>query len=101
MVKHIVSWQLKSTFSESEKQEKLLLMKNSLEELPKKISFIRTLEVGINDPQIDPNNHDICLIVTFESAHDLEKYQNHPEHLKVKELVKSLAQSRACVDYNF
>ncbi|HOK98348.1 MAG TPA: Dabb family protein [Bacteroidales bacterium] len=101
MVRHVVCWQLKPNFSTDEKLEKLQLMKDALLNLQKKISVIRQLEVGINDPSIDPNNYDICLIVSFDTADDLQHYQNHPEHLTVKELVKSIAHNRACVDYNF
>jgi len=101
MVKHVVCWQLKPDFSPVEKQEKLQLMSKALLDLKGKIPVIRAIEVGINDLAIDPNNFDICLIVTFDSAEDLQLYQQHPEHLLVKDLVKALAYSRACVDYNF
>ncbi|MGC8824822.1 MAG: Dabb family protein [Bacteroidales bacterium] len=101
MVKHVVCWQLKTDFTPDEKAQKLQLMKNALEQLQEKIPVIRQLEVGLNDPNIDPHNYDICFIVTFDSADDLQHYQNHPEHVIVKDLIKSLAQTRACVDYNF
>lgn len=101
MVKHVVCWQLKSNFTPDEKAKKLQLMKNELEQLQEKIPVIRQLEVGLNDPSIDPKNYDICLIVTFDTAVDLQHYQNHPDHVSVKELIKSLVQTRACVDYNF
>jgi len=101
MVKHVVCWQLKSDFLPAEKREKIQVMKSALLGLQERIPVVRQLEVGVNDSSIDPNNFDLCLIVTFDSAEDLQLYQHHPEHLAVKELVKSLVQSRACVDYNF
>ncbi len=101
MVKHVVCWRLKSNFSSAEKEEKLKKMQEALKALKNKIPFIVTLEVGINIPEVSTENYDIVLIVEVNSIDELNSYQQHPEHLKVKSLVQELTQSRACVDFYF
>ena len=57
------------------------------------------METGIN---INPNNeYDAILISEFETMEDLEKYKNHPEHLKVSSLCKEIRVDRQAIDYEF
>lgn len=45
------------------------------------------------------NEYDAILISEFESMEDLETYKNHPEHIKVSNLCKSIRIDRQAIDY--
>ena len=67
--------------------------------MPLKIGEINALEVGIN--YLDSSAaYDICLYSEFKDQNDLKIYQEHPEHLKVKDYIVSVVTDRAVVDYN-
>ncbi len=100
MVRHIVTWTIKEANGQS-KQENIELLANQLKALKTFIPQIVYLEVGINSSKAPQNNFDIVLISDFASFEDLDIYQEHPEHLKVVELVKSIRVDRACVDYEY
>jgi hypothetical protein len=101
MVKHIVCWKIKDIAENRSKHENILLLKEKLIALMDLVSVIKSLEVGINDPEIDNQNSDIVLITTFDSSADLKVYQTHPEHIKVAEFVMKIRESRACVDFEY
>jgi len=63
------------------------------------IPEIKNMETGIN---INPkNDYDAILISEFETMEDLEKYKNHPEHVKVSALCKEIRLDRQAIDYEF
>ncbi len=94
MVKHIVTWKLK----EENKADNAKKMKEMLESLPSKISWIKKLEVGINE---NGGEYGIILITEFDSFSDLKRYDVHDEHMKVREFVKTVVADRIAVDYEF
>lgn len=96
MVKHIVMWTLKN----ENKDENAKKMKTDLEALKNKIDFLRFIQVGINFNSTD-SAYDIVLVTEFDSRADLEAYQIHPEHKAVGVFVRSVAEKRAVVDYEF
>ena len=92
MIKHIVMWKFKE--NEEENMKKFLDGLNSLKSI---IPEIKNMETGIN---INPKNEfDAILISEFETMEDLEKYKNHPEHLKVSALCKNIRLDRQAIDY--
>ena len=94
MVKHIVMWKFKK--DEKENMKKFIKGLNNLKLI---IPEIKYMETGIN---INPNNqYDAILISEFETMEDLEKYKNHPEHLKVSSLCKEIREDRQAIDYEF
>ena len=99
MIKHIVCWKLKENVDGMNKLEIVSTLKQKLVALKKLVPVVLTLEVGINDPEIDKTNFDVVLITTFNSKSDLQIYQSHPEHVKVAEFVMKIRESRACVDF--
>jgi hypothetical protein len=101
MLKHIVSWKVKDEVNGKRKPEILQLFKQNLEALKTQIPVLLSLEVGINSPQAPANNWDIILIAEFNSFANLDVYQKHPDHLKVVEFVKTVAEARACIDFEF
>ncbi|MBI9091509.1 MAG: Dabb family protein [Desulfobacterium sp.] len=95
MIKHIVMWNLVAS---DNKEENLKKMKSLLEGLVGKIPEIVKLEVSIH-PISSPEPLDIVLYSEFNCYDDLNAYATHPEHLKVGEFIKSVADSRSAVDY--
>lgn len=94
MIKHIVMWKFKR--DEKENMKKFIKGLNNLKLI---IPEIKYMETGIN---INPNNqYDAILISEFETMEDLEKYKNHPEHLKVSSLCKEIREDRQAIDYEF
>ncbi len=92
MIKHIVMWKFKE--NEEENMKKFLEGLNSLKPI---IPEIKYMETGIN---INPKNeYNAILISEFETMEDLEKYKNHPEHIKVSNLCKSIRIDRQAIDY--
>lgn len=93
MVKHIVFFNFKDKES-MQKSEQLL------KQLPAKIDCIRSMEVGI-DKLRSERSFDMALICTFDSFEDLEKYDQHPEHLIVRDYIKSVRTGSAAVDFEY
>lgn len=92
MIKHIVMWKFKE--NEEENMKKFLEGLNSLKTI---IPEIKYMETGIN---INPKNeYNAILISEFETMEDLEKYKNHPEHIKVSNLCKAIRIDRQAIDY--
>lgn len=94
MIKHIVMWQFKQ--GEEENVKKFL---DGLMKLKDIIPQLVSVETGVN---INPDNKfDAVLITEFHSMEDLETYKNHPEHIKVSNLCKSIRIERQAIDFEF
>ena len=81
MIRHIVMFKLQA-----------LNREESLKE-------VATGEVVCNHKDADPTNYDFALVFDFVSFEELNAYQVHPEHLKLKALLKDKIQARSCIDY--
>ena len=92
MIKHIVIWNFKE--NEEKRMKQFLEGLNSLKAI---IPEIKYMETGVN---INPNNeYNAILISEFKDMEDLEKYKNHPEHIKVSNLCKEIRIDRQAIDY--
>ncbi|KEH96662.1 stress responsive protein [Clostridium botulinum] len=98
MIKHIVMWKLKEFAEGKSKSENATIIKENLESLQKEIAEIKGIEVGI-DINKSKQAYDIVLYSKFENTEDLNKYQNHPSHVKVGEFIKKVNDGRIVVDY--
>ena len=95
MVKHIVFWNVRD---DEHKKENMAEMKKRLTSLVGKVDGLISAEVGFN---FNPNGYDLALYSILKDKEALEVYQNHPEHLKVKEFVHSVITDRCVVDFEF
>ena len=98
MIKHIVVWRLKDEALGSDKAANLLRMKTAIEALRHSVPEVEHLEVGL-DIGAAPDSWDIVIYSEFATREALDRYQVHPEHMKVKELVGELRELRAAIDY--
>jgi hypothetical protein len=98
MIKHIVLWKLKNLAEGATKQQNALKVKAMLEDMRGKIPGMLKLEVGMNFETSD-SACDISLYTEFESREALNAYQDHPEHLKVKNFLPLVRSERRVVDY--
>lgn len=97
MVRHIVAWNYKEGFSDTENKENAQKVKIELEDLIKYIDGIIELKVYINT--LTTGNRDIILNSLFQSEEILAAYQIHPEHKRVSLFVGTVMQNRVCIDY--
>ncbi|MEA1916397.1 MAG: Dabb family protein [Campylobacterota bacterium] len=94
MVVHIVMFK----FKEENREENIKKVTMLLEELPSKISKIRTMEVG-RDFSNSERSFDMSLYSTFESVEDLKAYAVDESHLHVVEFIKKVTVESKVVDY--
>lgn len=92
-------WKLAENAENKSKMENANMLSEMLKNLKSYIPELLEIEVGINHEKADKENWDVCLITEFENWETMEKYQCHPEHLKVADFVKKIRLSRTCVDY--
>ena len=96
MIKHIVLWELKEE-AKGEKLEKTInLLQGKFKALLGVIDGLTAIEIGSN---YNGGKFDVALYCEFTSKEAEKKYQNHPEHLKIKEAVHTLVFDRIYIDY--
>lgn len=98
MVKHIILWQLKETYSQEEKEQIKAQIKEGLEGLKGKIPGL--LDIRVQTERLDSSNADLMLDSSFEDEAALKGYAVHPDHVKVAdEKVRPYTASRSCLDF--
>ena len=98
MVKHVILWTLKDSYSDEEKREIKKNIKEGLEGLKGKIDGLR--EITVNIGPLPSSNCDLMLDSLFDSEEALKNYAVHPAHVAVAEnQVKPFTSSRTCMDY--
>ena len=98
MVKHIIIWTLKDTFSSEEKKNIKRTAKENLEALVGKIDGLIDLKVQIEF--LSTSNGEMMLDSTFEIFDALKTYAIHPAHQAVaNEFVRPYTSARSCVDF--
>lgn len=97
MIHHIVLFGFGSFPEGLSKEQFLLSVKKSFEELPQLIEPLKSLDVSCN---INPaESYDLMLHGVLEREEDIPIYARHPEHIKrVHQYIKPYVEKRACVD---
>ena len=98
MIKHIVMWKLKDAAEGADRQANARMMKSRLEALKSTVRDIKAIEVGVNTSE-SADSYDVVLYSEFEDATALQRYQAHPEHLKVADFIARVRAERKVVDY--
>ena len=97
MVKHIILWNFKSEMSESEKLSAAEKIKAGLEGLLGQIEGLA--EIKVYASTIESSNADLMLDSTFIDEASLAGYQINPKHVEVATFVRSVMESRRCIDF--
>ena len=98
LIKHVVMWEFKDFAEGNDKESNIKTAAQKIMELEDLVDVIRFIEVGINLNESEAA-YDLVLISEFDSLDDLDEYQNHPDHVKVKEFVGKVVDKRVVVDY--
>ncbi|MFV3013391.1 Dabb family protein [Clostridium botulinum] len=98
MIKHIVMWKLKEFAEGKSKLENANIIKINLEDLKHRIDEVKLIEVGVNINN-SQQAYDVVLYSEFKNLEDLNLYQNHPDHVKVREFINKVKEDRIVTDY--
>lgn len=94
MLTHIVCWKYKEEISQEQREDHAAKLKN----LPNLIENIESFEVGFDILHLE-RSFDLGLVAVFTSKTALDSYTVHPEHQKVANLGKEVAQQVVSVDF--
>lgn len=94
MLTHIVAWKYKPEVTEAERADHRLQLKR----LRNSIREIVTFHVGADILRL-PRSYDTALIATFKTQADLEIYDQHPEHQRVVQIGRAIAEHVVSVDF--
>jgi len=95
MIRHVILYKFRASASEEERQNAL----DTLRALGHSIPEVREWSIG---KQVYPSStaYDLAQVSGFENAEALERYRNHPNHIRTKTLLSEIA-DRAVVDYEY
>src|SRR2546429_7353365 len=94
MITHIVVWKYRADVSQADREEH----RTQLRSLRNIVPGIESLTVGF-DFLRSPNSYDIGLLAHFADRSVLKAYTIHPEHVKVVEFGRRIAETMAKVDF--
>jgi hypothetical protein len=94
MLTHIVIWKYREEVSQTEREEHV----EQLRRLRSVIPEILSLEVGFDVLRL-PRSYDTGLVATFRDRAALEIYSDHPEHVQVAFMGRSISEHVASVDF--
>jgi Stress responsive A/B Barrel Domain len=97
MIRHVITWKLVAEDS-ADKDAAFAELAAGFGALPHLIPEIKSLQIG-RDIDETEGNADVVLIIDYATTADLEIYQHHPDHVKVKEIVRRVATARTAVDF--
>jgi hypothetical protein len=93
MIRHIVMWKLKAADRDANARK----IKEQLESLRGKVPGMSHIEVGIARQPTE--SADVVLLSEHEDWVSLDTYQQHPEHLAMKDFIASIRERREVCDY--
>lgn len=94
MIQHMVMFKLRTDVSEAAFAE----LEQQLADLPRQIAEIESLDFGL-DVVRSERSYDFGLLAGFRDLEALKRYQEHPEHQKVLEILKTFAEQIIAVDF--
>jgi len=95
MLKHVVFMKFRSGTSEAD----LTRLEKGLAALPGKIPEIKSFEFG-RDTLHTERSYDFALVSAFDDLESMKRYQVHPDHVVVLQIVRELCESILAVDFN-
>lgn len=95
MIRHICMFK----FKEENKKENIEKALELAEKLLRPIPQLARYEVVLNSEDAPESNYEMSLIFDYEDMEQLKAYQVHPNHIEFGNYIKSVRESRACIDY--
>jgi hypothetical protein len=86
-------------FKDEVNDTQIAQLEKALAELPNKIAEIQVYEFGRDVVQSE-RSYDFGLVSVFANLDTLRRYQNHPEHLKVIDVLKTMCANIITVDFD-
>ena len=96
MIQHIVCMKFKPDVSETD----IEALEKGFDALPNTIVEIQSYEFGRDVVQSE-RSYDFGLVSLFANTASLERYQAHPEHQKVLEIIKRICARIVTVDFEY
>lgn len=97
MIKHIVMWKMKANAEGADAATNMKLMRERLSALKGVIPQIAEYACGADFART-PASYDFAICCTVKDRADLEIYNDHPEHVKVKQFIGKVTDARAVAD---
>ena len=98
MVKHVILWTLKDSYSDAEKDDIKKGIKEGLESLKGRIPGL--IGIKVNTDRIDGSNADLMLDTSFTDEASLKAYAVNPIHVAVADTkVRLCTAVRTCLNY--
>lgn len=94
MLTHIVCWKYKPEITEEMREEHRAKLRN----LPNVIPHILSFNVGADILHLE-RSFDTGLVAVYPSREELDAYDAHPEHQKVAQLGRQIAERVVSVDF--
>lgn len=98
MIKHIVFFKFKDQAEGADKATNAAKVKALLESCANLVPGTRAMEAALAAPGMECT-YDLVLYSEFEDQAALDAYQNHPDHVKVKQFIGAVRSERQCMDY--
>ena len=97
MIKHIVLWKICKGGTPEDRKQVLQHFIGAIEQLKTVIPEIQEARVALNCNTGDAFH--ICIDSVFAGEKELERYTNHPEHLKLRDYLNSVSYDKTAFDY--
>lgn len=98
MVKHVILWQIKDEYDDTQKKEIKKGVKEGLEGLIGKVDGLT--EIKVYTEGLESSNADLMLDSTLESVDALKGYQKNPAHVLVADSkVRPFMKNRVVMDF--
>lgn len=98
MIHHIVMWSLKPEARGADRASNAIKMKSLLESMAGKVPGMTRLSVGLATPGLEANA-DVVLVTEFVDEAALAAYQNHTDHVAMKDFIGAIRETRHVIDY--
>lgn len=97
MIKHVILWKLKDEIPEADRAGKIAEAKARLESLAGKIPGL--LSITVHTGALASSSADMMLDSAFTDAEALAAYQTNPLHVEAATFVRSIVDTRLCLDF--
>ncbi len=96
MIKHVILWRLRDESEVDDMAMKIAFCRDGFAALPRKIPGL--VSCKLYTMPLPSSTCDLMLDTVFEDEASLLGYKNHPEHLAIANIIRTLVTERVCMD---